>query len=198
VARALVSVITPTWQRHQALLERCVPSVAAQTYPAVEHVVVSDGPDLPLKLQLTLQAPDVVYAEVPTHDPAARWGHWALLKGIHEATGSYIAYLDDDNTYRPAHLTAVIGAVETTGADFGYSVGLFHPAAGGQPYPVGAEPPSYGQIDTSLIVHRRELLELGTWEQSMPTIDWDLVERWLAAGATWAFVPYVTMDYHFT
>ena len=54
------------------------------------------------------------------------------------------------------------------------------------------------KIDTSLIVHRRELLERGTWEQSMPTIDWDLVERWLAAGATWSFVPHVTMDYYFS
>ena len=32
----------------------------------------------------------------------------------------------------------------------------------------------------------------------MPTIDWDLVERWLAAGATWSFVPHVTMDYYFS
>ena len=196
MAGPLVSVITPTWQRHETVLGRCIPSVQAQTWPDVEHVVVSDGPDLELKLQVKLQHPDVVYSEVPEHDPNARWGHWARLRGIELARGEFIAYLDDDNAYRPDHLQAVVEAMEAKGADFGYSVALFQ--GRGQPYPVGTEPPSYGQIDTSIIVHRRELLERGTWEQSMPTIDWDLVERWLHAGATWAFVPYVTCDYYFS
>ena len=47
-----VSVITPTWQRHDLLLNRCVPSVAAQDHPAVEHVIVSDGPDPDLRGKL--------------------------------------------------------------------------------------------------------------------------------------------------
>ena len=41
----LVSVVTPTWQRHEWLLERCIASVQAQTYPLIEHVIVCDGPD---------------------------------------------------------------------------------------------------------------------------------------------------------
>ena len=32
-------------------------------------------------------------------------------------------------------------------------------------------------------------------EQTIPA-DWDLVRRWLEAGATWAFVPEVTLDYY--
>jgi glycosyltransferase involved in cell wall biosynthesis len=190
--------VTPTWQRHRTVLERCVPSVVAQTYPCIEHVVVSDGPDLDLKLQMRLQWPHVLYGEVGEHDTQARWGHWARLKGIEMSTGPYIAYLDDDNAFRPGHLESVVDAMESANADFGYSVGLYHPP-GGSEYPVGMEPPVYGQIDTSLIVHKRELLgTAGTWEQSLPTIDWDLVARWMGAGASWAFVPYVTMDYYFT
>jgi hypothetical protein len=27
--------------------------------------------------------------------------------------------------------------------------------------------------------------------------DWGVVARWLGAGATWAFVPHVTVDYYF-
>ena len=41
----LVSVITPTWQRADLLVNRCIPSVQAQDYPVVEHIIVSDGPD---------------------------------------------------------------------------------------------------------------------------------------------------------
>jgi hypothetical protein len=31
----------------------------------------------------------------------------------------------------------------------------------------------------------------------IPTIDWDLVSRWMAGGATWVHVPQVTCDYYF-
>jgi cellulose synthase/poly-beta-1,6-N-acetylglucosamine synthase-like glycosyltransferase len=40
----LVSIITPTWKRRDLLVKRALPSVAAQDYPNIEHVVVSDGP----------------------------------------------------------------------------------------------------------------------------------------------------------
>lgn len=195
-----VSVVTPTWGRRDVLLERCIPSVQAQTYPDVEHVVVVDGPDLDMAAALEdagawWERP-VTWDVLPEHDGNARWGHWARLRGLELATGDYIAYLDDDNAFRPNHLETVIAAMEDQQADFGYSVALFQ--GRGQPYPVGTQPPSYGQIDTSIIVHRRSLLERGTWEQSMPTIDWDLVERWLSAGAKWAWVPFVTVDYYFS
>jgi glycosyltransferase involved in cell wall biosynthesis len=178
--------------------------VLAQEWPHVHHVVVSDGPDPELMALLAadpeLDAPvedgRLLVTELPEHDPDARWGHWARLRGIELARGDMIAYLDDDNAYRPNHLSSVVTQMLAEDTDFGYAVGLFQ--GRGQPYPVGSAPPSYAQIDTSLIVHRRELLKRGTWEQSMPTIDWDLVERWLAAGARWSFVPYVTMDYYFS
>lgn len=193
-------MITPTWQRHGNLLGRAIPSVQAQTYADVEHVVVVDGPDDELAAALAETAAScdrpVTYDCLPSHDAAARWGHWARLRGLELATGEFIAYLDDDNAFRMNHLEAVVAAMEDKGADFGYSIALFQ--GRGQPYPVGSEPPSYGQIDTSIIVHRRELLERGTWEQSLPTIDWDIVSRWLSAGATWAFVPFVTVDYYFS
>ena len=52
-----VSVVTPTWQRHDLLMDRCIPSVAAQDYPDVEHVICSDGPDPDLAERLApLQA----------------------------------------------------------------------------------------------------------------------------------------------
>jgi hypothetical protein len=54
----------------------------------------------------------------------------------------------------------------------------------------------YGQIDTSLIVHRRELLEVSNWEPSTGPADWALVSRWIGKGATWAYVPEITMDYY--
>jgi hypothetical protein len=58
---------------------------------------------------------------------------------------------------------------------------------------VGREPPQYGQIGVSFL-YRRHLLDLASWRPGFPTIDWDLVERWMRAGASWVFVPEVTVD----
>jgi glycosyltransferase involved in cell wall biosynthesis len=197
MAEPLISVITPTWRRHDLLLGRCVPSVRLQDYPAVEHVVVSDGPDPDLAARMAAEAPDVVFAELGEHDPGARWGHHARLHGIGLAAGDLIAYLDDDNEFRPQHLSAVAAALQADGAGFAYSQALFHQE--GAAWVVGAQPPSYGQIDTSVIVHRRELLPAATWrDEGQETVDWDLVHRWLQAGATWAFHQEITVDYHVT
>jgi glycosyltransferase involved in cell wall biosynthesis len=191
VSAPLVSVVTPTWQRHDALLGRCIPSVAAQEYGNVEHVVVSDGPD-PVLAEALDGDGRVRYAEVPEHDPAARWGHWARLLGVDMATGDYIAYLDDDNSYRPEHLALVVAALEADpGAGFGYGSMILHCAGGAV---IGGDRPAYGQIDTSMLVHRCSLLDVATWTHSLPTIDWDLVERWMQAGVRWAWVPVVTAD----
>lgn len=187
----LVSVVTPTWQRHDVLLGRCIPSVAAQEYGNVEHIVVSDGPD-PVLAEALDGDGRVRYAEVPEHDPGARWGHWARLQGIDMAKGEYIAYLDDDNSYRPEHLALVVAALEADpDPDFGYGSMILHCAGGAV---IGGDRPHYGQIDTSMIVHRRGLLDVATWTHSLPTIDWDLVDRWMQAGVRWAWVPVVTSD----
>jgi glycosyltransferase involved in cell wall biosynthesis len=188
----LVSVVTPTWQRHDVLLKRCIRSVAMQTYEHVEHIVVSDGPDDELA---TLVPDGVRYEALPDHDPDQRWGTRARLRGIELARGEFIAYLDDDNAFRPDHLSRLVEALlNSPAADFAYSQMVVH--QGGGESLVGAAPPQYCGIDTSIIVHRRELLEQATWRNSLPTIDWDVVDRWLRAGAGWAWVPLVTVDYY--
>jgi len=199
VADPLVTAVSPTWQRHDLLFSRCIPSVQAQDYPALEHIVVSDGPDPVLRRALMAQPfvdPGVRFTELPEHPPEAQWGHHARLHGIDLAKGDYIAYLDDDNSWRPGHVRALVAALEETGAGFAY--GKMHVHGRGE-YLIGTDPPAEGQIDTSMIVHRRELLGLATWRwhPGIPTIDWDLVSRWMAAGATWVRVPHVTADYYF-
>jgi glycosyltransferase involved in cell wall biosynthesis len=194
----LVSVITPTWQRRDLLLGRCIPSVQAQDYySAVEHVIVSDGPDenlfaAPLTTPADFRYP-VRYYQLPEHDPAARWGHWARLHGIDVAKGEYITYLDDDDAYRPEHCRLLAAALdENPGAGFAYARTIMH-AQGGAYCRIGTDPPQYGQITVTLM-HRRELLDIATWEQSRPTIDWDLVSRWLDAGVNYTSVGADTAD----
>ena len=192
----LISVITPTWQRHGLLLDRCIPSVAMQDYPLLEHVIVSDGPDPELGDLLASQS-YVVYDQLPVKS-SQRWGVAARLRALELAKGDLICYVDDDNAFRPQHLTRIAQAMERNpDAGFGYTQIMMHRPD--HAYVVGAPPPALGCIDTSAMFHRASLLELGTWRDDghQSTIDWDLAEQWLQAGAGWEFVPEITADYYF-
>lgn len=193
-ALPFVSVITPTWNRHQLLLGRCIPSVSQQTYTNWEHIVVSDGPDFELARILDSPSSRRTYASMSWHDQNVLWGSRARIHGQGVALGEVIAHLDDDNAWRPEHLELLVAKLVATGADFVYSRMVRHPAGD----EIGLPPPRYAQIDTSLIVHRRELLNLANWTPSPTRLDpdWELVEKWLAGGATWAFVPAITCDYY--
>jgi|SRR6476469_2857301 len=190
--KPLVSVITPTWQRHELLIERCIPSVQAQDYSAIEHIVVSDGPDEELN-QADL---GVRYFQLACHPQLSYWGNAARLLGLEHATGDFIAYLDDDNAFRPQHIGRLVADMEKHDrAGFTYSQMKFH-HLNGDSFIVGSPPPRCGQIDTSIILHRREILEVATWEGGRPTVDWDLVERWMVNGVVWSFVDEITVDYY--
>lgn len=186
-----VSVVTPTWRRNVLLLNRAIPSVRAQIYPGeIEHIVVSDGPDPALAAQL----PGL--HELPAHQDMCNRGLIARLYGAVRARHGIIAYLDDDNAWRPEHLELLIQPLVSSGADFAYSRALCHDRERDVRYTIGTPVPEPGQIDTSLIVHRRELLQKATWNLSARPADWDLVSRWMEAGASWAFVPDITLDYY--
>ena len=141
VADPLVTVVSPTWARHDLLFNRCIPSVAAQDYGAIEHIIVSDGPDPVLREELIRYdalAAVTRFAELPEHPPAAQWGHHARLHGIDLAKGDYIAYLDDDNSWRPDHVGRLVAALEETGAGFAY--GKMHVHGRGE-YLIGTDRP---------------------------------------------------------
>ena len=78
-----VSVVTPTWQRRELLLERCIPSVRAQTHQPVEHLVISDGPDSELAALLAEHAPEVTFLQLPEHlDGTVDYGSRARNHGL--------------------------------------------------------------------------------------------------------------------
>lgn len=186
-----VSVITPTWQRHELLFQRCLPSVRMQSYRGdTEHIVVSDGPDPELAAVL----PGLV--TLPDHQVTRNRGLRPRRHGTTLARHELIAYLDDDNAWRPGHLEMLARALTVSGADFAFSRALCHDQERGVRYTIGTPVPELAQIDTSLIMHRRELLGVASWQPSGGPADWDLVSRWLRAGATWVFVPDITLDYY--
>lgn len=194
-----ISIITPTWQRHERLLNRCIPSVQAQTYRNVEHVIVSDGPDPDLTEEIARRLSGGAYAhrvrfvQLPEH-LGHQWGSRARLTGIEHSSGAYIGYIDDDDALRPDHCRVLAAALETEpSADWAYSLMESHSNSELATH-IGTDPPQMGQIGTPMIMHRREALEHGTWGPPSSVEDWELVQRWKQAGLSYRFVPVPTAD----
>ncbi|MEL7357657.1 MAG: glycosyltransferase [Cyanobacteria bacterium J06560_6] len=99
-----VSVVIPTRFRH-VLLERAITSVLSQTFHDLEVVVVIDGPDLDTERFLeNISDNRVKVIKLPCNKGASH----ARNKAIDHASGSWIAFLDDDDEWLPEKIETQI------------------------------------------------------------------------------------------
>ncbi len=95
----LVSVIMPTYNRGPRLVE-AIESVLAQTYPAVELIVVDDGSTDDTAQRLAAYRGRITTTlSQPNQGQAA-----ARNQGIRASTGAFIAFLDDDDLMFPTKI----------------------------------------------------------------------------------------------
>ena len=95
-----ISIVTPCLNA-AATIGRTLDSVASQSYPGVEHVVV-DGGSTDGTLELLAQFPDVKVISEPDDGLSD-----AVNKGIALASGELVGWLNADDWYLPGALAAV-------------------------------------------------------------------------------------------
>ena len=110
----LVSAVIPTRGRPELLL-RAVRSVLAQSLREIEAVVVIDGQDLATEHALESMAREDGRLRVIAV-PVSIGGSDARNRGVAEASGKWIAFLDDDDEWLPGKLEAQIEAVAASTA----------------------------------------------------------------------------------
>ena len=93
-----VSVVIPVYNRTSQLL-RALESVYAQTHPADEVIVVDDGSDIDIELQIKGHFPQIRLIR-QAHGGVSR----ARNNGVEQASGDWIAFLDSDDTWQPQKL----------------------------------------------------------------------------------------------
>ncbi len=108
-----VSVIVRTKDRPDLLAE-AFGSLRAQTFSDFETIVANDGDAIPEAALAPV--PGLALRIVRPEPPGGRVR--ALNAGLAAARGTFIAYLDDDDVYLPAHLATLVAALEEKG-DFG-------------------------------------------------------------------------------
>ena len=101
----MITVITPTYKRHQ-YLKNAVESVLVQTFSDFEYIIVDDNPAdseerrLTEKVVRSISDSRIHYIQ----NEKNMGGAAARNVGIFQAKGDYIAFLDDDDMYLPDRL----------------------------------------------------------------------------------------------
>jgi glycosyltransferase involved in cell wall biosynthesis len=183
---ATISVVIPTFNRGH-LVGRAVESALAQTYLPLEIIVVDDGS--------TDDTADRVRAfggNVRHLHQANRGASSARNRGVHEAKGVWVGFLDSDDVWFPDHLRRIAAAIAATVGKAGFYFADFlearGPAGGGLwehcRFQVGA---SFAYIEDatawamlerqpmmlqSSVFHRERLIAAGgLWEKLWTTED---------------------------
>jgi glycosyltransferase involved in cell wall biosynthesis len=186
-SRRTISVVIPVYNRDRSIT-RCLDSVAAQTYPVTEIIVVDDGShDRSVDEILRWQERQLVPLRLIRHEQN-RGGGAARNTGIRAATSDWIAFLDSDDYWHPTKIEKQVSAlVEAKDAAL-VSTGLhyFGGAAPGYVFTPSVEGNLWEALlgqnvlaGASSFLARKDLLELiGGYNERLPSCqDWDLVLR---------------------
>ncbi len=176
----LVSVVMPTFlDSRSGYLQTAIESVLAQSYPHFELLVVDNSMDGMLAERPPWWPADKRLRVIRS---APHNGNEARNVGVAAATGSLIAYLDDDCAWFPWWLRAAVSSLEGAPlAQFAYGM-RFAGSAGSGPDWVSAVPLTPLQlhldnpIDTNTLIHRVAVHE--PWRPDLSSCgDYDLIIR---------------------
>ena len=185
----LISIVISTYNRPE-LLKKAIKSVFEQTYKNYELIIVGD------------KCPILDKFMEKNKDNRIKW--WNLGENMNDGgagpknyalkyicEGNFIAYLDDDNYWENNHLESLFKLFDD---DTQYTFSSF---VSGE-YKIKFKEPKKYRIDTSCVLHRRELLEkYGYWKKQQDVgyaNDWDLFSRW--NNEKWKASELFTLNYN--
>ena len=182
-----VSVIVPTWNRKSVLL-KAIESVINQTYQNFELIISDDGSTdgtielLKKKYSAQLSLGQIVLIQ-NDHIGVSN----ARNKGLEVASGTYICYLDSDNTWQSNYLLISVNKILEKNVNVAYSGILISDKAKKEKKTLFKQTFDYEQltlsnyIDLNALCHSKALYEKhGGFDTNLKRlVDWDLVLRYL-------------------
>lgn len=190
-----ISCVISTFNRPDRL-KKAIESVYNQSYQDFEIIVVHDEPGKEYR-----NSKEAHYY-IPHFGSDTRPKNQGILK----SAGKYIAFLDDDNTWRPDHLQVLLKAIERDPkVDVVYGDRWLTDLAGKIPSRLGMMSDFSFQvllqrnfIDTSdVLVRRAALFDVGGFDERYTKyVDWNLWIRMAKAGKQFLHVPIILTDYY--
>jgi len=204
-ASVRVSVISPVYN-HGTEIVRALESVVAADYPDLEVVVLDDGSsDGSARSVMRFFEEHPFLPGLLLAHPVNRGIGAARNALLKRASGEFVFALDADNEIYPPTLRRLVRALDhDPGASFVYS--MLQEVRDGVPTGLRSalpwEPERFRQanyIDAMALLRRRELVELGGYEEDLRLHGWedyDLWCRYAEHGRRGAFVPQILGRYH--
>lgn len=99
----LVSIIVPVFNGEK-YIEECITSISLQRYPCIEIIIVNDGStDNTAEILNRVTDNRVKIFTIPNQGVSA-----ARNKGLENATGTFITFIDADDTIAPNHIEGLV------------------------------------------------------------------------------------------
>lgn len=110
----MISIVVPVYKSEKTL-GKCLESLMAQTYSDIEVICVVDGsPDTCGEICENYAAKDARIRPIQRENGGVSS---ARNRGIQEAKGEYLLFVDSDDTVEPDYCEKMVEAVEKTGAE---------------------------------------------------------------------------------
>ena len=197
-----VSIVIATYNR-RSLLPFALDSVARQTYPAIETIVVNDAGDVVDDIAERFGARVLNRKE--------NGGHGAALSdGLTLTSGKYVGFLDDDDILFPDHVEHLVGALERTGDSVAHANSLIV-LHGANDRIIGFSPGAAVSVDVdqalvacpflgmnAMLMRRDVFEEVGKFDASVaPNHDYEMIVR-LLLNSDLVHVAHTTCLYRYT
>jgi len=188
----LVTVIIPSYN-YLKYISNCIKSVQSQDYPNIELIIVDDG-----STDGSFEFLQELNSKIKVIHQSNQGVSIARNRGLLEATGDYIAFLDADDYWESSKISKQLDVLKQMSADLVYSgvnlvspdgskiTGTLKPHFSGQCAPAFRRFPGRAIITlgTSNALFRRSLLaKSGLFDPSLSiSADWDFFRRYCDFG----------------
>lgn len=191
-SQPLVSVIIPSYN-YLKYISRCIESAQSQDYPNIELIIVDDG-----STDGSFEFLQELNSKIKVIHQSNQGVSIARNRGLLEATGDYIAFLDADDYWDSSKISKQLEVLKQMSADLVYSginlvspdgskiTGTLKPHFSGQCAPAFRRFPASAVVTlgTSNALFKRSILaKSGLFDPSLSiAADWDFFRRYCDFG----------------
>lgn len=203
----LVSVLIPTYNRGEVLVNRAIASVLRQTYQNFEIIVVGDHcTDNTERLLLEVGDERIKFFNLPQRGnyPKISLDRWMVAGvvprnfAIEWASGDWIAPLDDDDEFTPDHIEVLLNFALENDYEFVYGVTEME-ISPDRWIKVGSYPLQHAKICHSAVMYHSILkffrYDINSWKYYEPA-DWNMWRRMKEAGVRIGFLDKIVAKHY--